>query len=166
MADQENDVFDADKVAEALRKMANEWKPSPSRMTLKEKLGQPQILAAIKEWKRKGANNVEVVEGLAKLGIKTTPQSLNSTLGTIEREARGEGNAKSKRERKAKQTSTSSGTSAAASGGTTSEAPKPTGEKSDGKPPATGDAKPDAKPEGRKLTSPPSMGGAFKPDEL
>ncbi len=158
MAETESDVFDADKVAAALRKMADEWKPSPSRMTLKEKLGQPQILAAIKDWKRKGANNVEIVAGLETLGIKTTPQSLNSTLGAIEREARGDGGAKSKRERKAKQTASSPTTST----GTQVETPTTGGGKPDSKPDETGGAK----PEGRKLTKSPSMGGAFNQDEL
>jgi hypothetical protein len=158
MADTDNDVFDADKVAAALRKMADEWKPSPSKMTLKEKLGQPQIHAAIKDWKRKGANNVEVVAGLQTLGIKTTPQSLNSTLGAIERAARGEGSVKSKREKKPRQIAAASATPEA----TQSETPQTAVVSPDDK----ADEIEGGKPEGRKLSKPPTMGGAFNQDEL
>ncbi|WP_429819212.1 hypothetical protein [Ensifer sp. B1-9] len=127
-------------------------------MTLKEKLGQPQILAAIKDWKRKGASNVEIVAGLQTLGIKTTPQSLNSTLGAIERDARGDGKAKSKSERRPRQTANAPTNST----GTQAETPTTGGAKADSKPDETGGAK----PEGRKLTKSPSMGGAFNQDEL
>ncbi|WP_173995739.1 hypothetical protein [Agrobacterium tumefaciens] len=155
MPDMEKGVFDPDKIAEALNRAADEWKPS--KLTLKDKLGEPKVYEAIKNLKRRGASGSEIVAILESLGIKTTPQSLNATLGKIDREARGDSDAKPKRERKTNKPSEGAGTSTETSGGT----PK----QSEGKPSDKQGDKP-AKSEGRKLNQPPSMGGAFDQNNL
>ena len=151
MADMKDDGFNPDKIAEALNKAAEEWKPS--KLTLKDKLGEPKVLEAIKNFKRRGASGREITEILAGLGIKTTPQTLNSMIGKIEREARGDGDTKQRRERKATKPSEVAGTSSEATSGSAKSS----------------ESKPDSKPartEERKLNKTPSMGGAFDTDNL
>ncbi len=137
---------DTEAAIAALEKLAET--PNEKRLTLKERIAEPRMYDAIKRAQRARHSPADIARILSGEGIEISPATLGVYLREIEREQRGDNNAKSSKKRtdtKPKETDNSAGTAKGTAGGDNG-----------------------AKPEtaGKTLTRKPGMGGGFSPENL
>ncbi|MNE61352.1 hypothetical protein D3C80_1565600 [compost metagenome] len=144
-------AFDAEKLVAALDKLAAT--PNESRVGLKERLKEPRVYEAIQKAKAQKRTIAEIAEAINAAGIEIKAGTLGLYLREIENEMKGASNDRSGAKSANKPPRTTAATSETKQ---TAPAEKPAS-KPDDKPAANG---------GKTLSKSPSMGGAFKTDEL
>lgn len=130
----------------ALEKLAES--PNEARLTTKERIAEPRMYAAIRKAQQARHSVADIASTLKAEGIDVAPSTLSVYLREIEREQRGDSNAKATKKRadaKPKEADHGAGTAKGTAGGDNGSKPETTG---------------------KTLTRKPGMGGGFSPENL